>query len=133
MKSASSSGRFYSNSRLLFALLVVLLTGCVLLIGLGAISRTLAARIGSLQAVSTASALSYNYGASNSDPARRLNERGNRLGGLSFLPVHPRNTRALRPAGNGDWFSLGPPGGDVFNAAASTADPGIALAGIAAT
>jgi len=39
--------------------------------------------------------------------------------------------RTKRPAGSGNWFSLGPPGGDVFDAAVSTADPGIVLAGIA--
>ena len=62
----------------------------------------------------------------------RLDEHGNRpKGGVSFLPPAPRNTRAMRPTGNGDWFSLGPPGGDVFDAAASTTDPEIALAGIA--
>ena len=45
--------------------------------------------------------------------------------------LHPRRTRAIRPAGNGDWFSLGPPGGDVFDAAASTVDANIVLAGLA--
>ena len=50
---------------------------------------------------------------------------------MSFLPLHPRSTRAIRPAGNGNWFSLGPPGGDVFDAAASTVDANIVLAGLA--
>ena len=133
MKSTSSSNRFNSNSRLLLGFLGLLLSGCVLLAGLGVMSKTFAARIGSPHAVPSASLAlsSKNDVASNPGPAHRLDEQGNRLAGMSFLPVHPRSTRAIRPAGNGDWFSLGPPGGDVFDAAASTADPNIALAGIA--
>src|SRR3989440_170145 len=133
MKSTSNSNRFNSNSRLLLAFLGVLLSTCVLLAGLGTISKTFAARIGSPQAVrSTSPALSSkNEAASNPGPARRLDEQGNRPQGMSFLPLPPRNTRALRPAGNGDWFSLGPPGGDVSDVAASTVDANIVLAGLA--
>jgi len=50
---------------------------------------------------------------------------------MSFLPLPPRNTRAIRPTGNGDWFSLGPPGGDVSDVAASTVDANVVLAGLA--
>lgn len=133
MKSTSSSNRFYSNSRLLLGFLVVLLTGCVLLAGFGAISKTFAARIASPQAAPSTSSLlsSKNDAASSADPAHRLDEQGNRPSGMSFLPMPARNTRAFRPTGNGDWFSLGPPGGDVFDAAVSTVAPSIALAGIA--
>ena len=133
MKSTSSSNRFNSNSRLLLGFLGLLLSGCVLLAGLGAMSKTFAARIGSPHAgPSTSLALSSkNDVASNPGPAHRLDEQGNRPAGMSFLPLHPRSTRAIRPAGNGDWFSLGPPGGDVFDAAASTVDANIVLAGLA--
>src|SRR5207248_5852794 len=133
MKTPSNSNRFYSNSRLLIGFLVVLLSGCVLLAGFGAISKTFAVRISSPRAVPANSlALSSKYDvAFGPGPARRLDEQGNRPEGMSFLPLHPRRTRAIRPTGNGDWFSLGPPGGDVFDAAVSTADPAIALAGIA--
>src|SRR6266850_1704972 len=133
MKTASSSNRFNSNSRLLLGFLGVLLCGCVLLAGLGAISKTFAARIGSPHTVPGTSAAmsSKNDVASNPGPARRADEQGNRPGGMSFLPVHQRHTRAIRPAGNGDWFSLGPPGGDVFDAAVSTVAPSVVLAGIA--
>src|SRR5205814_10206752 len=80
----------------------------------------------------TSSALSSKYDvAFGPGPTRRLDEQGNRPEGMSFLPLHPRSTHAIRPSGKGDWFSLGPPGGDVFDAAVSTADPAIALAGIA--
>ena len=116
MKSPSIPKRFNSNSRLLLGFLGVLLGGCVLLAGLSAISKTFAARIGSPHAVpSTSFALSSkDYVASLPGTAHRLDEQGNRLRGISFLPWPPRNTRAIRPTGNGNWFSLGPPGGDVF-------------------
>jgi len=133
MKSTSSSNRFNSNSRLLLGFLGVLLSGGVLLTSLGAISKTFAARINSPHAVtSTSSALSSkNNVASNPGPARRLDEQGNQPRGMSFLPSHPRSTRAFRPAGNGDWFSLGPPGGDVSDVAASTVDANVVLTGLA--
>src|SRR4051794_3647928 len=122
MKSTSNSNRFYSKSRLLLGFLVVLLSGCVLLAGLGAISKAFAARIGSPQAVpANSSALSSKYDvAFGPGPAGRVHEEGNWPEGMSFLPLHSRSTRAIRPTGNGDWFSLGPPGGDVFDAAVST-------------
>jgi len=133
MKSPLSSNRLYSNSHVLLGFLVMLLSGCVLLIGLGAISKTFAARTSSPKAVSSTSPAlsSRNSVASNVGPARRLDERGNRPRGVSFLAPHTRNVRAIRPAGNGDWSSLGPPGGDVFDAAVSTVDSNIALAGLA--
>jgi photosystem II stability/assembly factor-like uncharacterized protein len=133
MKSNSSSNRFYSNSRLLLGFLVVLITGCVLLAGLGAMSKTFAARIGSPHAVPrTSLALSSkNDVASHLGPAHRFDEQGNRPGGLPFVPMPPRNTRAFRPAGNGDWSSLGPPGGDVSDVAASAVNANVVLAGLA--
>ena len=133
MKSPSIPNRFNSNSRLLLGFLGVLLSGCVLLAGFGVISKTFAARIGSPHAVPNNSSVqsSKNDVASNPGPAHRADEQGNRPRGISFLPRPPRNTGAIRPTGNGNWFSLGPPGGDVFDAAVSTADPSIVLAGIA--
>ena len=127
MKNSSNSNYFYSKTRLLLGFLGVLLSGCVLLAAVGALSKTFAARTGSRQAgTGISSAQSSNLGAS-----RRLDERGNRPAGMSFLPLHQPGSRAIRPAGTGNWSLLGPPGGDVFDAAASTADPNIALAGIA--
>jgi photosystem II stability/assembly factor-like uncharacterized protein len=125
--------RFYSKSRVLLGFLVVLLSACVLLIGFGGISKAFAARVGSARALpSNHVAFSTKRdAASNPGPANRLDERGNRPGGMSLLPLHPRNTRAIRPAGSGNWFSLGPLGGDVFDAAASTVDANIVLAGLA--
>ena len=134
MKSPSIPNRFNSNSRLLLGFLGVLLSGCVLLACLGVISKTFAARIGSPHAVpSNSSALSSKNDVAiqswPSTPTRRARKSATRA--CSFLPLHPRNTRAIRPTGNGNWSSLGPPGGDVFDAAVSTVASGVVLAGIA--
>src|SRR5215813_11424443 len=133
MKKMPSSKRFCSRSPFLLASFVLLVGACILLIGLATISKTFAAaRIGSASAGSSIAALSTNnHPVSSSGPARRLDEQGNRPLRVSFLPLHPRNTRAIRPGGNGDWSSLGPPGGDVFDAAVSTVDSNMALAGLA--
>jgi photosystem II stability/assembly factor-like uncharacterized protein len=125
--------RFYSKSRVLLGFLLVLLSACLLLIGFGGISKAFAARVGSARALpSNHAALSTKSDvAPNTGPAHRLDEQGNRPGSMSFVPMLPRNTRAFRPAGNGDWSSLGPPGGDVFDVAASTVDANVVLAGLA--
>lgn len=108
--------------------MVVLLSGGVLLIGFGGKSKVFAARVGSPHAMpSTKSDVALDPGW-----AHRLDHQGNRPGGLSFLPPYFRNIGAIRrPAGSGNWLLLGPPGGDVFDAAASTVDSDIALAGFA--
>ena len=133
MKTAASSDRLYSNSRLLLGFLLMLLAGCVLLAGLGTMPKTFAARSAPSQAApNTSSALSLrNSVVSNTGPDRRLDKQGNQPSGTSFLPLHQRSSRAIQPGGNGDWSSLGPPGGDVFDAAVSTVDPNTALAGLA--
>src|SRR4051794_28241252 len=132
MKKIPNSNRICSNSRLLLGFLVMLLGGGVLLPGLTATSKTFAARIGSPQARPSSHALSSkNYPVINSGAARRLDDQGNRPATEGFVPLHLQEPRPARPAGNGAWFSLGPPGGDVFDAAVSTVAPSIALAGIA--
>src|ERR1043166_6825803 len=65
------------------------------------------------------------------DPARRLDENGYRPSGVAPAGPAPEESRAIRGAGDGAWSLLGPPGGDVADAAVSTVDPNIALAGIA--
>src|SRR4029078_13152302 len=132
MKYPSTPNRLHSTSRLLLGFLGMLLSGCVLLVGLGIISKAFAARIGSPQVVpSNSSALPFKSDVASIAGPAHLDERGNRPRSLSYDPRHSRSIRAMRPSGNGSWFSLGPPGGDVFDAAVSTADPGIVLAGIA--
>lgn len=132
MKSCSNSNRFYSKSRLLLSLLLVLLSGCVLLAVLGTGSKTFAAPNAlPLAGQRTSVALSSKNDLVSAAPAHRLDQQGNRAGGMSFLPRHSRNSPTHRPNGIGNWSSLGPPGGDVSDAAVSTADPNIILAGIA--
>ena len=111
----------------------MLLSGLLLLASIGSMSSTFAARLGSRQVgQSNSSAVpSSNHFGSNLESVRRFDQRGNRAPGMSFLPLHQRHTRAIRPAGSGNWSSLGPPGGDVFDSAVSTTDPNIALAGLA--
>jgi len=132
MKKIPNSNRFCSRSRLVLGLLVMLLGGGVLLLGLTAMSKTFAARIGSPQTEPSSQAFSSkNDRVTNSGPARRLDEQGNRPATEPFVPLHPHKPRPVRPEGNGAWILLGPPGGDVFDAAVSTVAPSIALAGIA--
>jgi photosystem II stability/assembly factor-like uncharacterized protein len=133
MKSTSSPNHFNSNSRLLLGFLGLLLSGCVLLAGLGAMSKTFAARIGSPHAVpSTSLALSSKKDvASNLGPAHRLDEQGNRASGIKPGTAVGTKYRGERPVGASAWTSLGPPGGDVFDVAASTVDANIVLAGLA--
>jgi photosystem II stability/assembly factor-like uncharacterized protein len=133
MKNTSTSNRSYFNFRLLLGFLAVLLSGSVVLGGFGAISKPSAARIGSTQAVlgNSPALASKNDIASKTGSAGRLDMQGNRPSGVSFLPLNRRNARAIRPAGNANWSALGPPGGDVFDAAVSTVDSNIVLAGLA--
>ena len=56
---------------------------------------------------------------------------GNRVRDMGFAVSKSRNDRRARIAGGSAWLLLGPPGGDVFDAAVSTIDSAIALAGIA--
>src|SRR3954470_21933265 len=132
MKKMPNSNRFCYSSRLLLNFLVMLLGVGVLLVGLTAISKTFAAPIGSPRAESRSQPLSSkNDRVNNSGAAHRLDEQGNRPATEGFVPLHVHESRPVRPAGNGAWSSLGPPGGDVFDAAVSTVTPSIALAGIA--
>ena len=79
MKKIPNPNRFYSSSHLLLSFLAVLLGGGVLLLGLTAISKTFAARIGSPQAEPSSQAVSSkNDPVTNSGPAHRLDEQGNR-------------------------------------------------------
>jgi hypothetical protein len=65
------------------------------------------------------------------DRTYRVDEHGNHARGIAFAAPKGRNDRRARIAGGGAWSLLGPPGGDVFDAAVSTIDSAIALAGIA--
>ena len=133
MKNLLNSICFYSKPRLLLGSAALLLSGLIVLAGLGGISKTFAARSQSPQAARNNSSMlgAKNGVVSNPGLAHRLDQQGNRPAGVSFLPTRARKTHVIRPAGNGNWSSLGPPGGDVSDAAVSTSDSNVALAGIA--
>src|SRR5438876_5773791 len=65
------------------------------------------------------------------NPRRYLDEKGNRASGIKPGTAVGTKYRGERPVGASAWTSLGPPGGDVFDVAASTVDANIVLAGLA--
>src|SRR5262252_3823863 len=105
MKNPSTSNCFYSKSRLLLGLVIILLSGLLLLASIGSMSSTFAARLGSPQAGQhnlSAVPSSNNFG-SDLESVHRFDQQGNRAPGMSSLPLHQRHTRAMRPAGSGNW------------------------------
>src|SRR5690242_13544346 len=127
MKNTSTSNRSHSSSRLFVAFLAALLGSCALLVVLGAMSKTFAARIGAPHTLPIRSGTSFeNHLARNDDFGRRMDNQGNRAAGPSAVQSRGRGVRVLRPAGSGNWSSLGPPGGDVSDVAVSTVDSNIA-------
>jgi photosystem II stability/assembly factor-like uncharacterized protein len=136
MKYVPNSQFAFSNRRLLISLFFVLLTVSLALAGLDAISkgtRDTKQSMSSPQiAAVTANAQPNSKNATpRDDPYRYLDEKGNRANGIKPGPAVRAKHRAERPAGSGAWVSLGPPGGDVSDVAASTLDPNIVLAGVA--
>ena len=65
------------------------------------------------------------------DPTRHLDEHGYRPSGLASARSRSGKSRDTGVTGDGAWSLLGPPGGDVADAAVSTVDPNIVLAGVA--
>src|SRR4029077_2720215 len=136
MKYGSNSEFAFSNRRLLIGLFFVLLSVSLALVGLGAISKGTSDTKESMSspqtAAATANAQPNSKNATPSDnPHRYLDEKGNRANGIKPGPPVPAKHQGKRPAGSGAWVSLGPPGGDVFDVAASTLDANIVLAGLA--
>ena len=137
MKHISNSQFAFSNRRLLIGLFFVLLSASLALVGLGAISKGSGdtKQINEFAASSERLPLTpsntQRMSRSETIPHRYLDEKGNRATGIKPGPAVPAKHRGERPAGNGAWVSLGPPGGDVFDAAASTVDANIVLAGLA--
>jgi photosystem II stability/assembly factor-like uncharacterized protein len=126
----------FSNTRLLICLFFVLLSVSLALVGTGATSKVSGDTKRSVSSPQTAATTTntqtqLSSAALRDRPDRYLDEKGNRV-------TNPRSGARLgtknqgkRPAGSSAWARLGPPGGDVFDAAASTVDPNIALAGLA--
>jgi photosystem II stability/assembly factor-like uncharacterized protein len=136
MKHRSNSQFSFFNRRLLISLFLVLLSASLALVALGAISKgtggTKEPMSSPQTAAATANTQSHSKNTTSSDnPHRYLDEKGNRTNGIKSTPAVPAKHQGKRPAGSGAWVSLGPPGGDVFDAAASTEDANIVLAGLA--
>ena len=135
MKYISKSQFAFSKRRLLISLFFALLSASLALVGLGAISKgngdTKQSMSSPQTAATTANAQLNSKNATPKDnPYRYLDEKGNRASGFKPAPV-VRAKHHGRPAGVAAWVSLGPPGGDVFDVAASTLDANIVIAGLA--
>src|SRR4029450_1767516 len=135
MKYRSYSQFAFTNPRLLIGLCFALLSFCLAFVGSGAISKRSGETNGSARSLQTTTAFA-NMGHSLKDvavrdnPQRYLDQKGNRASGFTPVPAVRARHRGT-PAGVAAWTSLGPPGGDVFDAAVSTVDSSIALAGLA--
>ena len=137
MKYMSKSQFSFSNRRLLISLFFALLSVSLALVGLGAISRgngnTKQAMSSQPAAAATANVQLNSMNATPRDnPYRYLDEKGNRANGFKSETCGASKTsRQKTMPATGAWVSLGPPGGDVFDVAASTVDANIVLAGLA--
>ena len=124
----------FSSSRLLIGLLVMLPGVFLALAGSGTFSKRPGDAKGSTASLQ-ATAAAANAQASSNDvvdnPRRYVDEKGNRASGIKLEARPTAKHRGERPVGTSAWTSLGPPGGDVFDAAVSTVDSNIALAGLA--
>src|SRR6266480_76914 len=110
--------------RILIGLFVVLAGILLTLVGFSAFSDAAAQGKGSPKVLAR-KILSPIYSST-----RDLDEHGNRPSGIGLAPLSFGRGHSARISGGGAWSSLGPPGGDVYDAAASTVDPSIVLAGI---
>jgi len=136
MKHRSNSQFAFSNRRLLISLFFALLSVSLALVGLGAISKGTGGTKESTSSPQTAAATADPRPNSKNvtprdNPHRYLDEKGNRANGIKPGSTLGAKHRGERPLGDGAWVSLGPPGGDVFDVAASTLDANIVLAGLA--
>ena len=136
MKPKSSYQSAFSNPRPFIGLFFVLLSASLALGGSGVFSKKSGNAKGSTGSLQAATATTKPQPKSNDvilndNPHRYLDEKGNRVSGVKPGTAVGAKHHGERPIGDGAWFSLGPPGGDVFDAAASTVDANIVLAGLA--
>jgi len=136
MKHRSNSQFAFSNRCLLISLFSASLSVSLALVGLGAISKGTGGTKESTSSPQTAAATADPRPNSKNvtprdNPHRYLDEKGNRANGIKPGSTLGAKHRGERPLGDGAWVSLGPPGGDVFDVAASTLDANIVLAGLA--
>src|SRR5438067_10916576 len=136
MKCKTSSQYAFSNLRLLIGLFVVSLSASLTLVGSGAISNGFGDTKESTGSRQTATATPNpqphaKRATLRDNPQGYLDEKGNRASGKKPGTAVGTKYHGERPIGGGAWSSLGPPGGDVFDVAASTVDANIVLAGLA--
>src|SRR5436190_2986943 len=136
MKPKSSYQCAFSNPRLLVGLFFVLLSASLALGDSGVFLKRSADTREQTASAQTGTAIVKSQPNSKdvifrNNPQRFIDEKGNRVSGMNPRTVAGTKNRGESPAGAAAWVSLGPPGGDVFDVAASTVDANIALAGLA--
>src|SRR5919198_1183352 len=136
MKHRPNSQFAFFNRRFLISLFFVLLSVSLALVGMGAISKGTGNIKSSMVSPQTA-ATNVDAQTPSKDAAlgdridRYLDDKGNRATSPNPGTGLGVKHRSERPVGGGNWTSLGPPGGDVFDVAASTVDSNVVLAGLA--
>jgi photosystem II stability/assembly factor-like uncharacterized protein len=131
MKNQFNSRSAFLTLRISISLLVVLIGAFLALISFGAISNGTANVKGSPPSGGTTADKRHSQPDPINDLARNFDQHGNRASTVGLVHRHAAKHRQAKTVGGGAWSSLGPPGGDVFDAAVSTVDSNIALAGLA--
>jgi photosystem II stability/assembly factor-like uncharacterized protein len=131
MKNESNSRSAFFNLRISISLLIVLLGAFLALISFGAISNETAKGKASPRFGGTTAHDRHSQQDLLNHSTRSFDQHGNLASTVGFVHRHTVNYRRARIPGEGAWSSLGPPGGDVFDAAVSTKNPDIVLSGLA--
>ena len=131
MKNESNSRSAFFNLRISISLLVVLPGAFLALTSPDAISNGTLKEKGSPPSEGTIADKRHSQQDPANSPRRNFDQHGNRASTVGLVHRHAAKHRQAKTVGGGAWSSLGPPGGDVFDAAVSTTNPDIALAGLA--
>jgi len=134
MKQNSSSQHAFFNPRLVTGLIALFVTGSFVLVAWGTTSREAGTKqsTNSPQITQPNAAVAPHSGnVFGKNGNGYLDDKGNRATGFKSENALGVKRHGKRPLGTSAWSSLGPPGGDVFDVAASTVDSNIVLAGIA--
>src|SRR5438552_579308 len=131
MKNESNSRSAFFNLRISISLLVLLPGAFLALISLDAISNGTLKEKGSPPSEGTIADKRHSQQDPANSPRRNFDQHGNRASTVELVHRHAAKHRQAKTVGGGAWSSLGPPGGDVFDAAVSTTNPDIVLAGLA--
>ena len=131
MKNESNSHSAFFNLRISISLLIVLPGAFLALIGFGGVSNGTAKGNRSPRFDWMTAHDRHSQQNPPNHSTRSFDQYGNRAGSVGFVSRHAVKYRRARILGAGAWSSLGPPGGDVSDAAVSTTNPDIVLAGLA--